>query len=79
MHLHFYPLTFFLMAIVNMVSRILVIVGAINWGLVGAWNWNLVQMLVGSISGAEMVVYILVGLAGLYEAYNYCMTCTSKK
>jgi uncharacterized membrane protein YuzA (DUF378 family) len=37
------------MAIVNMISRILVIVGAINWGLVGAWNWNLVQMLVGSI------------------------------
>jgi uncharacterized membrane protein YuzA (DUF378 family) len=53
-----------------MVSRILVIVGAINWGLVWAFDKNLVEMLLGSISGAVMVVYIIVGVAGLYEAFR---------
>ncbi len=62
-----------------MVSRILVIVGAINWGLVGAWNWNLVEKLVGSIENAPMIVYILIGIAGLYETYLYCLICMAKK
>ncbi|MBC7498425.1 hypothetical protein H7170_02165 [Candidatus Gracilibacteria bacterium] len=36
-------------------------------------------MLLGSVAGAPGVVYILVGLAALYETYNYCMSCTAKK
>jgi uncharacterized protein len=55
------------MALVNMVSRILVIVGALNWGLVGAFQYNLVEMLLGSVPALLMVVYILVGVAGIYE------------
>jgi len=48
------------------VTRILVIIGAINWGLVGAFDWNLV----GAIFGAgtfTSIIYILVGLAGIWE------------
>ena len=55
------------MAYVNMVSRILVIVGALNWGLVGAFQYNLVEMLLGSVPALLMLVYILVGIAGVYE------------
>lgn len=55
------------MAFVNMVSRILVIVGALNWGLVGAFRYNLVEMLLGSVPVLFMLVYILVGIAGVYE------------
>jgi uncharacterized protein len=62
-----------------MVARILVLVGGLNWGLVGWFNVNLVEMLLGSVAGAAMVVYILVGLAALYETYNWCMSCTAKK
>lgn len=43
----------------------LVIVGALNWGLV-ALNMNLVSMLVGSVPMLEMLVYTLVGLSGVY-------------
>lgn len=55
-------------------SLVLVIVGAINWGLVGAgWfvdaNWNLVALVFGSIPALEALIYVLVGLAGLYELY----------
>ena len=56
------------------ITLALVIVGAINWGLVGAGmlidaNWNLVAMIFGSIPTIEAAIYLLVGLAGLYELY----------
>ena len=49
---------------------LLVIIGAINWGLVGVGqlleaNWNVVNLIFGGVSWLEAVVYILVGLAGL--------------
>ena len=55
-------------------SLLLVIVGAINWGLVGLGqfanaNWNLVSILFGSIPALEAAIYLLVGLAGIYELY----------
>jgi len=57
-------------------TLVLVIVGAINWGLVGvgyfvdeAANWNLVNIIFDSVPAVEFGIYILVGLAGLYELY----------
>jgi len=49
-------------------ALVLVIIGAINWGL-AIWDWNLVTMLVGNWSIVVNVVYALVGLAGLYTIY----------
>ena len=48
----------------------LILIGAINWGLVGLGNLigsdlNVVHMLLGSVPYAEDVVYVLVGLAGV--------------
>lgn len=53
------------MSTIDWVAWVLVVVGAINWGLVGAANLNLVETVVGSGSLSQ-VVYILVGLGGLY-------------
>ena len=55
-------------------SLVLVIVGALNWGLVGIGgflgaNWNLVNLVFGSIPALESLVYLVVGLAGIYELY----------
>ncbi|MFB6352605.1 MAG: DUF378 domain-containing protein [Halobacteriales archaeon] len=55
-------------------SLTLVIVGAINWGLVGLGhlldaNWNVVNLLLGGFPTIEALVYVLVGLAGIYELY----------
>lgn len=55
-------------------ALLLVIVGAVNWGLVGLGilvdaNWNLVDLLLGWAPVLEAIVYVLVGLAGLYVLY----------
>jgi uncharacterized protein len=49
------------------VTAILVIVGAINWGLVGAFDFNLVNVIFGTIGWLETTVYILVGISGIIE------------
>lgn len=48
-----------------MVAWVLVLVGALNWGLVGGFGFNLVNSLLGSMPGVEKVVYILVGLSAV--------------
>ena len=55
----------------NIVVLLLVLVGALNWGLVGIFNINLVEMVFGSpIDGkiplVERVVYAVIGVAGLW-------------
>lgn len=45
----------------------LVIIGALNWGLVGFFNYNLVNQLFGSALGR--VIYSIVGLTGLYTIF----------
>jgi len=49
-----------------MLTALLMIIGAINWGLVGLIDLNLVTMLFGEMTTISRVVYSLVGLAGVY-------------
>jgi len=53
------------MKILRLIAFVLVIVGAINWGLVGAFGFDLVASVFGATSMAAKVVYILVGLSGV--------------
>lgn len=48
----------------------LVVVGAINWGLVGLMDLNVVEMVLGSIQEAVKIAYILVGLSGVYVLFT---------
>jgi uncharacterized protein len=56
----------------NIVALILVIVGALNWGLVALFEWDLVAEIFGETFGTTnavtRIVYGLVGLAGIYLA-----------
>lgn len=54
------------MKIIDKIALVLVIIGAINWGLVGIFNFNLVEMIFGSISILTRIIYILVGISGLW-------------
>lgn len=45
------------------------VIGAVNWGLVGLMGFNLVEMIFGVGSLLTRAVYIIVGLAGAYQAY----------
>ncbi len=56
---------------VNIIVLILILIGALNWGLIGFFNYNLVGMILGdSVEGTytmyERIVYAIVGLAGLW-------------
>lgn len=53
------------------IANILVIVGALNWGLVGLLDLNVVHMILGSMAGLEKIVYILVGLSGVLALVNW--------
>ena len=47
-------------------SLTLVIIGAINWGLIGFFRFDLVNFLFGNMSWLSRIIYALVGLSGLY-------------
>ena len=51
---------------IKVVSKLLVIIGALNWGLVGLLNLDLVALLFGKKSLTSKLVYIFVGLSGFY-------------
>ena len=46
-------------------SYLLVLIGALNWGLIGLFNFNLVTALFGEMTLLTQIIYILVGLASI--------------
>lgn len=54
------------MKIIDKIALTLVIIGAINWGLIGLFNFNLVEMIFGAMSIITRIIYILVGISGLW-------------
>lgn len=61
------------MKVFDSIVLILVIVGAVNWGLIGLFGFDLVAVIFagsgafGTISTFSRIIYALVGLAGLYS------------
>mgnify|MGYP001608605788 CR=1 FL=1 len=57
------------MRALSVISLVLMIIGALNWGLVGLFGFNLVTWIFGLSTAGILItriVYILVGLAGIY-------------
>lgn len=52
---------------IKTISIVLMVVGAINWGLVGLMDLDLVVTIFGEGTQLTKIVYILVGLSGLYH------------
>lgn len=64
------------MCSVHSVACILMVVGALNWGLVGAFNFNLVTWIFGSWPMVVRVLYVLVGLSALFMLMKTsCKSC----
>lgn len=49
----------------------IVIIGAINWGLIGFFNFNLVSFLFGSSTWLSRIIYAAVGICGIYIVSAY--------
>lgn len=62
----FEPTTTSIFNTVDWVAWVLVVVGAVNWGLIGLFEFDLVSALFGPMSAVTRIVYVLVGVAGVY-------------
>jgi uncharacterized membrane protein YuzA (DUF378 family) len=63
------------MKVIDLIATVLVIVGALNWGLVAVARFDLVAALFGlsfgEVSPLTAIVYGLVGVAGLYQTLSW--------
>lgn len=53
--------------IVDTISLILVIIGAINWGTIGFFGIDVVSTIFGTMSVMTRIIFSLVGIAGLWS------------
>lgn len=56
-----------LMKAIKLLTKLLLVVGGLNWGLVGAFDFDLVATLFGPMTPLSRTVYILVGLAAIQK------------
>lgn len=61
-------------------ALVLVIIGGLNWGLIalGSYlggNWNIVNLVLGSWSAVEMLVYLLVGVSAVVLIFTHKSDC----
>ena len=54
------------MKVIDKIALVLIIIGAINWGLIGVFNFNLVATIFGDMTIISRIIYGLVGLSGLW-------------
>lgn len=60
------------MKTLDVIAAVLLVVGGLNWGLWGAFEFDLVATLFGSNTAVlAKIVYVLVGLAAVYQAAAY--------
>lgn len=60
-------------------SYILVLIGAINWGLVGFYKFDLVAHLFGEMTRLSRLVYCLVGVSAIISAVTTYACCITNK
>lgn len=54
------------MKALNGIILAIAIVGCVNWGLIGLFEFDLVAALFGTMSMFSRLIYVVVGLSGLY-------------
>ena len=57
---------------IHIVTFLLLVIGGVNWGLEGLFNWGIGAILPYSIA---KIIYILVGVAAVYELFTHKATC----
>lgn len=54
------------MKIIDKIALALIVIGAINWGLIAVFNFDLVAAIFGDMTVLSRMVYGLVGVSGLW-------------
>ncbi len=61
--------------LLDKISLILVIMGALNWGLFGLLNFDLIHFIFNFSEILVRAIYIFVGIAGInFIRFLYCLT-----
>ena len=55
------------MKTLDVVVAALLVIGGLNWGLVGIFDFDVVAAIFGEMAVISRLIYILVGLAALYD------------
>ncbi len=55
------------METVQKILLVITIIGAINWGLIGLLDFNLVETILGVDSLFTNIIYVLVGVSGIFN------------
>lgn len=54
------------MKVIDKIALVLIIIGAINWGLIGIFKFDLVATIFGNMTMLTRIIYSLVGISGLW-------------
>ena len=54
------------MKVIDTIALVLIIIGAINWGLIVFFKFDLVAAIFGEMSALSRIIYGLVGISGLW-------------
>ncbi|HSX13570.1 MAG TPA: DUF378 domain-containing protein [Chlamydiales bacterium] len=65
------------MRVLRFIILLLVIIGALNWGLYGFFQYDLVADLFGDMSKTSRILYGIIGIAGLLGIAGLVCTCRS--
>lgn len=64
----------------HVIAWILLVIGGLNWGVYALTGWEVGSLFGGMDATISKIVYVLVGLAALYELFTHkkgCRTCTA--
>ena len=57
------------MKVIDKIALLLIIIGAINWGLIGFFDFNLVTSLFQDSSVITRIIYGIVGICGIINIF----------
>ncbi|KYH29866.1 MULTISPECIES: DUF378 domain-containing protein [Clostridium] len=53
------------LSLIDKISLLLIIIGAINWGLIGLFDFNVTKFVFSFIPSLQRIIYIVIGLSGI--------------
>ncbi len=65
------------MKALHLISFVLLVIGGLNWLLVGLFGWDIGQLFGGMDAVISRVIYILVGLAAIFEVLGHKKNCAA--
>ncbi len=60
-----------MMQVLKTIAYTLVLIGALNWGLIGLFGFDLVESIFGDMTVLSRIVYSLVGISAIVTALTY--------